>query len=72
MKMERVVEAIASLPATTQNDNGVDSMLLTLAQWLQTLRPSYGYFAGVPVPHFPRRDGCGDRLADWLGRRPMR
>jgi phospho-N-acetylmuramoyl-pentapeptide-transferase len=42
MKMERVIEAITAL---AQNDNKRRPvMLLSLAQWLQTLSPEFGFF----------------------------
>ena len=46
-----------------------DRMLLMPSQWLQGLSPEFG-FAGVPVPHLPRRDGGDDGAAHRAGAGP--
>jgi hypothetical protein len=46
MKMERVVEAITARRQQTKPCGSLSGgpMLLSLAQWLQTCRPNFGFF----------------------------
>jgi len=57
MRMERVVQAHRRRPRMTRSTRRC-AMLLSLAQWLQTLSPDVGLLPGVPVPDLPGGDGC--------------
>ena len=71
MQMERVVAALAGTDNASARSGRAPRMLLSLAQWLQTLVARVRLPARVPVPHLPRRDGGDDRAADRPGVRAL-